>query len=454
MKLLIDKGWVIPVDGRRDSIENGAVAIDGARIVAVGPREEVVKTFKADKTIDAGGKAVLPGFVNTHSHLMGAFNKGLTEDPPKLSGGLFTLAMPLQRKYIRPEEVYWPAMMHAMEMLKTGTTTINEVWWFEREVAKTIRDIGLRAVIAENISEHDLTKLHPDYQERHYDADEGKRAIEAAVSFIEEWHGKADGRISCRFGPFSADTCSEATLLEIKQLAEKRGLGYHVHLAQIPGEVEYMRKAYGKGSVEYLHGLGYLSPKFVGAHCVFMTPQEVGIMKDTGAHISHTAYLVGKRGYFPPMTEVYRQGVSVSIGSDWLSNDVFKIMRAAILLARHQAKSSAIIDGPRVLEFATMGGARVLGLDKEVGSLEIGKRADLFLLNLRTPWLQPVRPQNIVSNIIYNANGSDVTDVIIDGRIVVEAGRCLTVSEDETFRECERVAKVVWERARPLFDAQ
>jgi 5-methylthioadenosine/S-adenosylhomocysteine deaminase len=214
-----------------------------------------------------------------------------------------------------------------------------------------------------------------------------------------------------------------------------------------------MRKAYGKGSVEYLHELGYLSPKFVGAHCVFMTPDEVGIMKDTGAHMSHTAYLVGKRGYFPPMTEVYRQGVSVSIGADWLSLDVFKIMRAAILLARHQAKSPAIIDGPRALEFATMGGARALGLDKEIGSLEPGKRADLFLLNLRVPWLHPIRPQNIVSNIVYNANGSDITDVIIDGRIVVDAGHCVTVDEEETFRECDSIARIVWERARGLFDA-
>jgi 5-methylthioadenosine/S-adenosylhomocysteine deaminase len=211
-----------------------------------------------------------------------------------------------------------------------------------------------------------------------------------------------------------------------------------------------MRKAYGKGSVEYLHGLGYLSPRFVGAHCVFMTPAEVGIMKDTGAHMSHTAYLVGKRGYFPPMDEVYRQGVSVSIGADWLSNDVFKTLRAAILLARHQAKSTTIINGPRVLEFATLGGARALGLEREIGSLEVGKRADLFLLNLRLPWLNPIRPQNIVSNIVYNANGSDVTDVVIDGRIVVEDGRCVTVDETEAFRECERVARTVWERARPL----
>src|SRR5262245_31019457 len=118
MKILIDRAWVIPVDGRRPFIEHGAVAVAGARIVAVGPRDEVVKGFAPDRTIDGTGKAVLPGFVNTHSHLMGAFNKGLTEDPPTVSGGLFTLAMPLQREYVRPEDVYWPATMHALESVK------------------------------------------------------------------------------------------------------------------------------------------------------------------------------------------------------------------------------------------------------------------------------------------------------------------------------------------------
>jgi 5-methylthioadenosine/S-adenosylhomocysteine deaminase len=450
-KLLIDNGWVIPVDGRRDSIEGGAVAIEGDRIVAVGPRDEVRKAFAADRSIDATGKAVLPGFVNTHTHLMGAFNKALTEDPPCISGGLFTIAMPLQRKYIRPEEIYWPCLMHAMEMLRTGTTTINEVWWFEREAAKSVRDLGLRAVIAENISEADLTRLGPDNLERHFDADEGKRSIDAAQAFIEEWHGAADGRITCRFGPFSPDTCSERTLLRVKELAAARGLGFHVHLAQIPGEVEYMRKAYGKGSVAFMRDLGYLSPKFVGIHCVFMTPDEVGMMVDAGAHMSHTAYLVGKRGYFPPMTEVYRRGLSVSIGSDWLSNDMFKILRAAILLARQQAGSVDILNGPRALEMATMGGARALGLAREVGSLEPGKKADLFLLNLRTPWLNPIRPQQIVTNIIYNANGSDVTHVLVDGKIVVADGRCTQIDEEAAFRECQRAAGIVWDRARGLF---
>jgi 5-methylthioadenosine/S-adenosylhomocysteine deaminase len=131
------------------------------------------------------------------------------------------------------------------------------------------------------------------------------------------------------------------------------------------------------------------------------------------------------------MEEIYRQGVALSIGADWLSTDVFKIMRSAIILARHQARSSAVVNAARVLEMATMGGARALGLDKEIGSLEPGKRADLFLLNLKLPWLNPIRPQNIVSNIVYNANGSDVTDVLIDGRVVVADGRCLTVPEEQ-----------------------
>ncbi|MFQ5693441.1 MAG: amidohydrolase family protein [Nitrospinota bacterium] len=452
-RILIENGWVIPIVGGRPYIERGAVAIRDDRIAAVGPAAEVRATFTPDQTVDASGKAVLPGFVNTHTHLMGAFNKALTEDPPCVSGGLFTIAMPLQRKYIRPEEVYFPAMVHAMEMVRTGTTCINEVWWFEQETAKAVRDLGLRAVIAENISEADLTRLGPDNLHRDFDEDEGKRSIDEALAFIEGWHEAAGGRITCRFGPFSPDTCSEKTLLRVKELAGKKGLGYHVHLAQIPGEVEYMRKAYGKGSVEFMGDLGYLSPNFVGIHCVFMTPDEIAMMAESGAHMSHTAYLVGKRAYFPPMTEVYKQGVSVSIGSDWLSNDVFKILRAAILLTRQQAGDVSILDGPRVLELATLGGARALGLEKEVGSLEAGKKADLFLLDLQTPWVNPIRPENLLTNIVYNANGGDVTDVLIDGSWVVRDRKFVTVDERDVLTQCQKRADVVWERARDLFQS-
>lgn len=450
---LIANGLVIPVNGNLPYIEDGAVAIEGDRIAAVGPTIEMREKFDADETIDASGKAVLPGFVNTHIHLNGAINKGLTEDLSGISGGLFKVAMPLHYKYLQHSDVFWLALMHALEALKTGTTTVNEIGRFEREVAKAVRDSGLRAVMAENIRETDVMQVRPGALQRDFIADEAERCIDDAVAFIEEWQGGADGRITCRFGPNAPDTCSEQTLLKVRELAEKHQIGLHIHLAQVPGEAEYVNKAYGKSPVRFLQDIGYLSPSLVAAHCVFMSPEDVMIMKDTGAHMSHTAYLVGKRAYFPPMAEVYGQGVSVSLGSDWLSNDMFKIMRAAILLARQQSGSIGILDGPSVLELATLGGARALDMEKDIGSLEPGKKADLFLLNLRTPWLSPIRPQQIISNIVYNANGSDVTHVMIDGKLVMADGVSTVIDEKVAYRECQNTATRVWERAREIFEA-
>lgn len=448
-KLRIDNGWLIPIDGRRDVVERGAVLIEDGRIVAAGPRDEI--RGAADTTIDATGKAILPGFVNTHIHLIGALNKALTEDVPGVSGGLFKIAMPIHFKYLELGDVYWPAVIHALEFLRTGTTTINEVGRFEREVVKAVRDVGLRAVMAETIRETDVMRVRPGITEREFDADAGQRCIDTALEFIDEWHGAAGGRITCRLGPHAPDTCSPRTLMRIKDLAEQRGLGLHMHVAQVPGETEYIRKAHGKTSVAYLTELGYVSPKLIAVHCVFMTPDDVQLMVERGAHMSHTAYLVGKRGYFPPMTEAYRRGLSVSLGADWLSNDMFKIMRSAIILARQQAHSSDVLDARRALHMATIGGACALGLDAEIGSLEPGKRADLFLLNLRTPWMYPIRPQQLITNIVYNANGSDVTHVIVDGRVVVADGRSLSIDDDLALDESQKAAGAVWQRAADLF---
>jgi 5-methylthioadenosine/S-adenosylhomocysteine deaminase len=228
---LIEHAWVIPVDGRQRQIDDGAVAIDGDRIAAVGTTAELAARFAGAKRIDASGKAVLPGFVNTHIHLIGGLNKGLTEDQSGVSGGLFRIAMPLHYVYAQPEEVYWLATMHVLEALCTGTTTVNEVGKYAREVAKAVRDAGLRAVMAENIRDSAVTDVRPGIVERSFDPAAAERTIDAATAFIEEWHGKADGRITCRFGPNAPDTCSEGTLQRVKSLAAKHGLGLHTHLA-------------------------------------------------------------------------------------------------------------------------------------------------------------------------------------------------------------------------------
>jgi 5-methylthioadenosine/S-adenosylhomocysteine deaminase len=451
MITVVEHGWVVPVDGKQAHIEDGSVAFEDDRIVGVGPAAEIAARFKADRTVDARGKAILPGFINTHIHMIGGLNKGLTEDLSGVSGGLFKIAMPLHYVYAQAPEVYWLASMHALECVRTGTTTVNEMGKFEREVAKVVRDVGLRAVMAENIRDSAVVDVRPGVVERTFVPADAERCIDAALAFIEEWHGEADGRITCRLGPNAPDTCAESTLLRVKELADQRGLGLHTHLAQVPGEREYVVKAQGRSPVKYLADLGYLNASLVAAHCVFMSEEDAEQFAASGAHMSHTAYLVGKRGYFPPMQALYKHKASVALGSDWLSNDMFKIMRSAILLARQQAGSVAIVDGPKALEMATMGGARALGMEREIGSLEPGKKADLILLDMEAPWVNPIRPAQLVSNIVYNANGSDVTDVYIDGREVVVNRRAVQIDGAEARRECQATAERVWARASSLF---
>ena len=451
MITMIEHGWVVPVDGRKAQIEDGAVVFENDRIVAVGPHSEIAARFQADQTVNARGKAVMPGFINTHIHMIGGLNKGLTEDLSGVSGGLFRIAMPLHYVYAQAPEVYWLASMHALELVRTGTTTANEMGKFEREVAKVVRDVGLRAVMAENIRDSAVVDVRPGVVERTFVPADAQHCIDAALAFIEEWHGKADGRITCRFGPNAPDTCAESTLVRVKELADKRGFGLHTHLAQVPGEREYVMKAQGRSPVKYLTDLGYLNPSLIAAHCVFMSEEDAEMFAASGAHMSHTAYLVGKRGYFPPMKTLYEKKASIALGSDWLSNDMFKIMRAAILLARQQAGSVAVVDGPKALEMATMGGARALGMEHEIGSLEPGKKADVVLLDLETPWVNPIRPAQLVSNIVYNANGSDVTDVWIDGREVVANRKAVQVDSAEALRQCQATAERVWARASSLF---
>jgi len=182
-----------------------------------------------------------------------------------------------------------------------------------------------------------------------------------------------------------------------------------------------------------------------------MSQEDAEQFAASGAHMSHTAYLVGKRGYFPPMQTLYANKASVALGSDWLSNDMFKIMRSAILLARQQAGSVAVVDGPKALEMATIAGAKALGMERDIGSLEPGKKADIILLDLETPWVNPIRPAQLVSNIVYNANGSDVTDVFIDGRDIVADRRAVQIDAGEARRECQAAAERVWGRASALF---
>jgi 5-methylthioadenosine/S-adenosylhomocysteine deaminase len=367
-----------------------------------------------------------------------------------ISGGFFTIAMPMMARHVSREDIYAPSVVHCIEALKTGTTCINENWLSEDVVGRVVRDVGIRAVLGPMIADIEWAGRGPTTMERRVDPRAGDETFENAVRVIDEWHETENGRITCAVAPAAADGCTEAMWLRCKALADARGLCIHTHLSHLPGENEYMQAAYGKRSVRFLRDLGVLGPDLIGAHCVFIDPDDVEMLAATGARMSHTAQHVPKRAYVPPMPEVYAAGVSVSLGTDWCSNDLLTTMRMAIGIARIQSGDVGVIDAERVLRMATLGGAEALGLEAEIGSLVPGKKGDVIIVDLRTPWSSPLHPDHVAPTLVYNAQGGDVSHVIVDGRVLVRDRVLTTTDERDALAEAQRVANIVWGRAADL----
>jgi 5-methylthioadenosine/S-adenosylhomocysteine deaminase len=451
MKTFIHGGYLIPMAGPAGIVPDGALAIDGDRIAAVGTSAALARhKDDADRIIDAKGHAILPGFVNTHTHLAGALTKALTEDVPTY-GGPFRIALGMHENIIKKDDILLPGMVHGVEMLKTGTTTINECWWHQPQSARIIQAVGLRGIVAAEIREVDSSKIGFGRVDRDWDSRLVEEGLDEARELFENWHGKEGGRITCRVAPDGPDRLRPETLGRLGELARQHGVGLHTHLCSVPGENEFMLQAWGKRSVPLLKELGLLGPDFIGAHCVFVDEGDIEILRETGACMSHTAFLVAKRGYYPPMNKLYAAGVNVSLGSDWLSNDMFKVMRSAIIIPRAVFQDVKVRNAEDVLRMATIGGARCLGLDREIGSLEPGKKADVTLVDMRTAWCNPLRTHNLITNLVYNANGSDVSHVFVDGELLVEEGRLTRFDEAELIAEAQVVAERVWTAAEPLF---
>jgi len=455
MKTVVHGGALIAMqNGSADIVGGGGLVIEDDRIAVVGDAAAIAPhVATADRTINARGRAILPGFVNTHTHLAGALSKGITEDATTF-GGPFRIALGMHENVIRREDVLLPGMVHGVEMLKTGTTTINECWWHQPQSARIIEKVGLRGVVAAEIREVDSSTIGFGRLDRNWDERLVKEGLEEAHDLLDNWQGAAGGRITCRIAPDGPDRLRPETLAMLGDLARKHGVGLHAHLCAVPGEAEFMKAMWGKASVPLLRDLGLLSPDFIGAHCVYMDDADIAIMAETGACMSHTAFLVGKRGYYPPMDRIYPSGMSVSLGTDWLSNDMFQVMRSAIVIPRALFRDVGIRTAVDVLRMATIGGARCLGMDRDIGSLEVGKKADVILLDLRKAWLQPVRTENLIANLVYNGNGGDVTDVFVDGEWLVRDGKLTRFDEGELFDEAQKVAEDVWSRSQYLFQRE
>jgi 5-methylthioadenosine/S-adenosylhomocysteine deaminase len=435
--ILIKNGALLTMD-RDNSITMGDLLIRGNRIASVGETVDV-----ADILIDASRCAVLPGFVQTHVHLCQTLFRGVADDLA-LIDWLKNRVWPMEAAHNR-ESLRASAQLAIAEMIKGGTTsaltmeTVNHT----AEAFRVAEETGFRATIGKCMM--DKGDGVPDALH-----EETESSISESLVLLDYWHERADGRIRYCFAPRFAVSCTPELLAEVSRLARERGVMVHTHASENRTEIEMVERETGQRNVAYLHSLGLTGRHVALAHCIHLDDSELDILARTGTHVAHCPSSNLKLGSgIAPVTEMLERGISVSLGADGApcNNrlDMFTEMRTAALLQKVSHGADAL-PAQRVLRLATIDGARALGLEHEIGSLETGKRADVIIVNLDCLHSTP-RPADLISALVYSAEASDVQTVIIDGRPVMRERELLTIDEREVIETANREAALLLKRA-------
>jgi 5-methylthioadenosine/S-adenosylhomocysteine deaminase len=441
---LISGGTVVTMDAERRVLARGAVAIRGNRIAAVGPAQELERRCEAARRIVAGGKLVLPGFINLHSHtpLLALRGKGEDQGSASLYGPAMAVSSTLTE-----EDTYHLAMLGFYELIRFGSTTVGENYHRMQALAPAAERIGIRAALSEMVADADLGQ--PLGGGPVLDRARGEALLRVGLDLADRWHGKADGRITVQLSPHAPNTCSAELLQTMAQEARRRGLCLTMHLAQHPPEVAQVKAAHGCGSVEFLDRLGLLGPGLIAAHCIYVSEAEIALLAASGTVLAHCASINAKRGRFGPAIEVLSQGGTVGLGTDNYHGNISEVWKFAQAGARFRSQNGSRLPALELLELATINGAKGLGLEASLGSLEPGKLADLVIVDLQRPHFYPLIDP--VGSAVHNMVGSDVETVLIDGRIVLEGGRLTTLPGEAILANAQAAAESVWGRLRERF---
>lgn len=426
--VLIKGGNVVTMDAA-DAVFEGDVLVRGSRIESVG-RASVTASATADVTIDARGCAVLPGFVQTHVHLCQTLFRGAADDL-ELIDWLKKRVWPMEAAH-DAASLRASARLAVAELIRGGTTCAltMETVSHTAEVFRVVEETGFRATVGKCMMDKG-DEVPAALQE------ETEESIRESLALLEEWHGRADGRVRYCFAPRFAVSCTKELLERVARLARERGVMIHTHASENRTECEMVERETGRRNVEYLDSLGVSGSHVLLAHCVHLSEDEIDLLASTGTHVSHCPSSNMKLGSgIAPVAALLGRGVSVSLGADGApcNNrlDMFTEMRSAALLQKVW-RGADVLTAARVLRMATREGARALGLESEIGSIEEGKRADLIVVDLERLHTTP-RP-DVVSTIVYAAEAADVRDVLIDGRAVMLDGQLKTLDESEVIEE-------------------
>lgn len=421
--LLIKNAVILTVDSKNRVISDGGIAIEDNRIVDVGPMAKL-GNYSADEVIDAKGMVAMPGLINTHTHLSMTLFRGVADDVPGIKWLPIIWSI---EKNITPELCYIGALLGCLEMIKTGTTCFADQYFYMDKVATAVKESGMRACLARGILE--LNK-----------PEKGDRELRDAVAFAKKWHNSLNGRITCRLGPHAIYTCSPSLLQRTREEADELNVGLHIHVAEAPNEIKMVKEKHGETSIEHLNNLGILKGDVLAAHCVFVNERDMEIMKKTNTVVAHCPSPMMKYGNdVAPIPELLNKDIIVGIGTDGCGSnnnlDMIEEMRTAAFLHKTNKKDSTILPANQIIRMATILGAKALGLEKEIGSIEVGKKADIILIDFRKPHLTPFH--NCPGHIVYSAFGSDVHTTIIDGKVVMENRQVKTLNENKVLEKAQ-----------------
>ena len=436
--ILIKNGTIVTMD-QKNSIVRGDVLIRDGRIVKVATETDDA----VDNVIDAAGCAVLPGFIQTHIHLCQTLFRGAADDL-SLIDWLKKRIWPMEAAHT-PESIRASAQVGIAEMIKGGTTcalTMETVRHTE-EVLRVVEQTGFRATVGKCMMDKGdgvPAELH----------EQTRASIDESVALIEKWHGQADGRIRCCFAPRFAISCTRELLSEVAELAKRHNVMIHTHASENKSECEIVEGEAGKRNIMYLDSVGITGAHVVLAHCVHLDTEEMETLMQTKTNVAHCPSSNLKLGSgLARVAEMLARKIPVSLGADGApcNNrlDMFTEMRTAALLQK-LAHGPEVLPAARVLRMATIDGAHALGLDQEIGSIEVGKRADVIVVDLNQLHSSP--SPDVVSALVYSVQSSDVRTTIIDGRLVMRDRKLLTLDESVVIEEANHEASELARRAR------
>ena len=432
VSLILTRGIVVTMDSTARVLSPGAVAIDGRNIVAVDAPDAISSRYSSQTVIDTAGQVVMPGLINTHTHAPMVLYRGLADDLA-LMDWLQKYIFPAEAKTVTPDFVRAGTRLAVLEMIESGTTTYADMYYFEEEVARVTREAGLRGVLGQTIIQFPVA-----------DAKTPKDGLTRTESFIKEFAN--DELIVPAVAPHSMYTLDSGTLKAARALADRAHVPVLIHLSETADEIKTSTEAHKASPTAYLESLGFWGPRTIAAHGVWLSPADMTILSRHHVAVSHNPESNMKLASgAAKVSDMQRTGLVVALGTDGAASnndlDMFEAMRQAAFLAKLQTSDPRAVPARKALEMATIDGARALGMESLIGSLEAGKRADVITVSMtaarQTPMYDPL------SHLVYVTRGDDVNTLIVNGRILMRDRKVMTLDKTRVLSDARALAEKV-----------